>query len=62
VLRAKDSTPHPGLHLDVLQPIVHRWYPTQLVFDVLLETGTCFPSLLIIVVPKILSHTKMPSL
>jgi hypothetical protein len=39
VLRAEQGTPHPGLHLDVLEPILYRWYPAQVVFDVLFADG-----------------------
>ena len=36
VLRPEDGTPHPWLNLDVLQPILHRWDPAEVVFNVLL--------------------------
>ena len=39
-LRTKRRLAHPGLNLDVLKPILDRWDPAKVVFDVLLANGS----------------------
>src|SRR5262245_11571480 len=64
-LRPEGGAAHPGLQLKVLEPVLHRGDPAEVVHHVLLadgaRTGTRLASLLVTVAPKMAWHRKMPS-